>query len=141
MNFAHKHNIEIKQATMKCECGFEIVGQKRDVNSRMKLHLKKCKSKISLLKQVEDELNMQFDKSCPLVPGEKTILTDIDEAVDELKKYYDFWESQCPDNKVLSLDPLTNMKLYICEMKMLGIYKELERNEILEYYKEKFNKK
>ena len=32
-----------EKRTIYCKCGFEIVGQKRDVNSRIKIHQKVCK--------------------------------------------------------------------------------------------------
>ena len=34
-----------EKRTITCKCGFEIVGQKRDVNLRIKLHKKVCLQK------------------------------------------------------------------------------------------------
>ena len=91
-----------------------------------------------LYKHIESNLEKQFDEKCPVLPPEKAILTNKDDIVDEFKKWYDFWESKCPRQTVLSNNVLVNMKQYICELKLVGIFKELERIDLLEYYKEKF---
>ena len=95
--------------------------------------------------RIENNLNMLFDKECPL--PEKYLITplaDKTEIMTEFKKWIDFWNSKRPtlNDPNMVFDKKTNlliMKMGICDMKIMNFLNQLEemgyRKEFLEKYK------
>jgi hypothetical protein len=95
----------------------------------------------SLYEQINSNLISQFDKACP--PKENPIMTNVDEILDEFKKWCDFWMTKMPP---ISTDPyrhlsneLLDIKQFICEYKIVAILNELKRLGLHQQFHDKFN--
>ena len=91
--------------------------------------------------QIYSNLISQFDKACP--PKENPIMTNVDEILDEFKKWCDFWMTKMPP---ISTDPyrhlsneLLDIKQFICEDKIVAILNELKELGLHQQFHDKFN--
>lgn len=86
---------------------------------------------IEIYAQIEKNLDALFEKECP--PSTHLITTDKNKILSEFKKWYDFWSSKRPeiaDSDIKMTDAnqqLLFMKLQICDNRIVGILRELQR--------------
>ena len=86
---------------------------------------------ILLIKQIEDDLLLAFDVECP--EPKQPIMTNKDEILNEYKKYVDFWHKSRPVI-TMEMNPGKNKthrelyyKGYICDVKIVGVMKQLRK--------------
>jgi hypothetical protein len=95
-----------------------------------------------IYKQLEKNLISLFDIECP--EENNSIMTKKDDVLKEFKKWMDFWVSKTPHITDLNIDMNNNknkllfIKKQICEMKIVGIFKELEEIGLCKEFKEKY---
>jgi hypothetical protein len=99
-------------------------------------------SELAIAIQIENNLNSLFDKECP--PKQQAIMTNKDDVLDEFKKWYNFWYSKRPEMKnpniiINNNTKLLLIKMRICDNRILGIIKELEKIGLYEDFMKKFN--
>ena len=85
---------------------------------------------MEIYSQIEKNLDDLFEKECPV--SEHSITTDKNEILSEFKKWYDFWSSKRPkitgpNVKMNDANKLLFMKLQICDNRIVGILRELQR--------------
>ena len=94
-----------------------------------------------IYKQIEKNLISLFDIECP---ENNSIMTKKDDVLKEFKKWMDFWVSKNPHITDPNIDVNNNknkllfIKKHICEMKIVGIFKELEEIGLCKEFKEKY---
>lgn len=95
-----------------------------------------------IYKQIEKNLISLFDIECP--EENNSIMTKKDDVLKEFKKWMDFWVSKNPHITDPNIDMNNNknkllfIKKQICEMKIVGIFKELEEIGLCKEFKEKY---
>ena len=99
---------------------------------------------ILLIKQIEDDLILAFETE--MSDPKQLIVTNKDEILNEFKKYVDFWQKKRP---VITMEMhpgknKTHRELYykshICDVKIVGVMKQLrkiglEQEFIKKYFK------
>ena len=92
-----------------------------------------------IYKHIENNLNSLFDIECPEC---NSIMTEKDDILIEFKKWMDFWVSKNPPITDPNIDmnnsknKLLFIKKPICEMKIHGIFKQLEEIGLCKEFKE-----
>jgi uncharacterized protein (DUF2344 family) len=93
-----------------------------------------------IYKQIEKNLISLFHIECP--EKNNSIMTKKDDVLKEFKKWMDFWVSKNPHitdpNIDMNKNKLLFIKKQICEMKIVGIFKELEEIGLCKEFKEKY---
>ncbi len=93
-----------------------------------------------IYKQIEKNLISLFHIECP--EENNSIMTKKDDVLKEFKKWMDFWVSKNPHitdpNIDMNKNKLLFIKKQICEMKIVGIFKELEEIGLCKEFKEKY---